>query len=43
VTISRRGSKWVVKAKKSGKVLGRHSSREKALAQLRAIEANKRG
>lgn len=41
VTIKKQGSKWVVVAKGSGKVLGRHGSRSEAEAQLRAIEASK--
>jgi len=34
------GNKWLVYSKK-GKVLGTHTTKEKALAQLRAIEVNK--
>ena len=39
--IVKQGDKYVVKAEHSGKVLGTHPTRDKALAQLRAIEANK--
>jgi hypothetical protein len=38
--IRKSGSKWLVKSK-AGKTLGTHDTKEKALAQLRAIEANK--
>lgn len=38
--VERRGDSWVVLSKK-GKVLGTHPSKQKADAQLRAIEANK--
>lgn len=38
--VERVGSKWVVKSE-SGEVLGTHPSKEKAEAQLRAVEANK--
>lgn len=40
--IIKRGRKWCVYSK-SGKKLGEHDTREKALAQLRAIEASKHG
>ena len=40
-TIKKVGDKWVVYPKKGGKRLGTHSTKEKALAQLRAIEINK--
>lgn len=40
-TIKKVDNKWVVYPKKGGKRLGTHSSKEKALAQLRAIEINK--
>lgn len=39
--IERRGSNWVVLNKSKTKVLGTHGSKEKALAQLAAIEINK--
>jgi len=39
--IKKRGSKWVVTDKSGKKVLGTHTSREKALKQLRAIEISK--
>ena len=39
--VEKRGDEWVVLNHTKKKVLGRHPSREKALAQLRAIEANK--
>jgi hypothetical protein len=40
--IVRSGDKWLVKDSKGEKVFGTHTSKEKALAQLRAIEANKK-
>jgi hypothetical protein len=40
-TIKSKDGKWVVMNKAETKVLGTHSSRDKALNQLRAIEANK--
>ena len=39
--IKKRGNHWVVLNKKGTKVLGTHSSKEKALKQLRAIEISK--
>jgi len=39
--IAHRGNKWVVLNKKGDKVLGTHSSREKAVKQLQAIEISK--
>lgn len=39
--IAHRGKKWVVLNKKGDKVLGTHSSREKAVKQLQAIEISK--
>jgi len=39
--ISHRGNKWVVLNKKGDKVLGTHSSRQKAVKQLQAIEISK--
>lgn len=41
--IRKRGNKWVVLDKKGKKVLGTHSTKEKALSQLRAIEISKHG
>lgn len=38
--ISRRGGKWVVLSHRGGQVLGTHPSREKALAQQRAVNAS---
>lgn len=40
--ISHEGGKWLVKSK-SGKVLGTHDTKEKALAQLAAVEISKHG
>ena len=39
--IRKRGSYFVVVSHRTGKVLGKHKTREGAEAQLRAIEANK--
>lgn len=39
--ISKRGKKWVLRSKKTGKVLGTHSSREGAIKQEQAIEIAK--
>lgn len=39
--VEKRGNEWVVVNHTRKKVLGHHPSRKKALAQLRAIEANK--
>jgi len=36
----KRGSKWVVVNKHSGKVMGTHDSEKKAQAQVRALYAN---
>lgn len=41
--IEHKDGKWIVMNKTKTKVLGTHSSKNKALAQLRAIEANKAG
>lgn len=41
--IEKRGDEWVVTNKDRTKVLGTHPSKEKALAQLRAIEMHKHG
>lgn len=38
--IRKRNGKWVVLSK-SGKNLGKHGSKQEAMTQLRAIEANK--
>jgi len=38
--IKKRGNEWVVINKKTGKVKGRHKTKEKALRQLRALYAN---
>jgi len=40
--IRKRGRKWVVLDSRGKKVLGEHDSREAAMDQLAAIEANKR-
>lgn len=40
--IEKRGDVWIVLTKDRKKELGRHSTKQKALAQLRAIEINKR-
>lgn len=40
--VEHRGANWVVLDHTKTKVLGTHPTKEKALAQLRAIEANKR-
>jgi hypothetical protein len=40
--IRKRGEKWVVLDSSGKKVLGTHSSREKAVKQMQAIEASKR-
>lgn len=39
--VEKRGNGWVVLNHTRKKVLGHHPTKEKALAQLRAIEANK--
>lgn len=39
--IVKRGSKWLLLSKKTGKVLGRHATREEAVKQEQAIEAAK--
>jgi len=38
--IRKRGNKWVVVNKETGKVKGTHSTREKAVRHLRALYAN---
>lgn len=40
--IVKQGSKYVLKSKDGSRVLGRHDSKKKALAQERAIEGQKR-
>lgn len=40
-TINKENGKYIVRAKKSGKKLGTHSTKKKALKQLAAIEINK--
>ena len=39
--IKKVGSSWVVYTHDGSRVLGKHPSREQALAQLRAVEASK--
>lgn len=39
--VEHRGNKWVVLNHTKTKVLGTHDTEEDAMAQLRAIEANK--
>jgi hypothetical protein len=39
--ISKKGDKFVLRSKKTGKVLGTHASKKKALAQERAIQISK--
>jgi hypothetical protein len=39
--IEKKGSKYVLRSKKTGKVLGTHPTKEKALAQERAIQVAK--
>lgn len=41
--IRKRGDKWVIVQKGTGKVLSEHSSRTKAEASFRAMEASKHG
>lgn len=41
--IVKSGNKWLVKDSKGKKTLGTHPTREKAIAQLRAIEISKAG
>ena len=40
--IRKRGNRWVVTDSSGKKKLGSHASKEKALMQLRAIEASKK-
>ena len=42
MVVKKSGSKWVLKSKDGKKTLGRHGSKEKALRQERAIQANKK-
>lgn len=39
--VVKRGRKWLFVAEKTGKVLGRHNTKEEAEAQARAVEAAK--
>jgi hypothetical protein len=39
--IHKRGDKWVIEQKGTGKVLSEHDTREDAEASFRAMEANK--
>jgi hypothetical protein len=41
--VAKEGKEWVVRSSSTGKVLGRHKTKEDAMRQLRAIEANKHG
>lgn len=41
--IKKRGGKWVIVQKGTGKVLSRHDTREKAEASFRAMEMHKHG
>lgn len=41
--IKKRGGKWVIVQKGTGKVLSTHDSREKAEASFRAMEMHKHG
>lgn len=43
MTVRKRGNKWVLISKPTGRVLGTHPTRAEALAQERAIQARKRG
>ena len=38
--VRKKGNKWVVVSKTSGRVLGTHSTKKSAVRQLRAIYAN---
>lgn len=40
--IKKVGGAWLVKTSSGKKTLGKHASKKKALAQLRAIEASKK-
>jgi hypothetical protein len=39
--IEKKGSKYILKAKSTGKLLGSHKTKEEALAQERAINISK--
>lgn len=39
--VKKEGNEWVVRAESTNKVLGRHKTKRDAMAQLRAVEANK--
>ena len=39
-TVQKHGGKWAVVKKDGGKVVGTHSSREEAMAHMRALYAN---
>jgi hypothetical protein len=41
ITQDEKTGEWLVHAKATGKVLGRHKTKQDALRQLAAIEANK--
>jgi hypothetical protein len=41
MVIEKQGGKYVLKSKKTGKVLGRHESKAKAEKQERAVQASK--
>jgi hypothetical protein len=41
--VRKEGSKWVVRAESTGRILGKHPTKREALRQLRAVEANKHG
>jgi hypothetical protein len=36
-SVRKKGSKWAVVNKKTGRVLGKHTSKKKAVAQLKAV------
>lgn len=42
MAIKKRGNKWVVTDRTGKKILGTHSTKDSALKQLRAVEANKK-
>jgi len=39
--VAKEGDHWVVRSETNNKVLGKHKTKQDALRQLRAIEANK--
>ena len=41
MVVRKRGSEYVLYSKSEGKILGRHKTKKKALAQERAIQASK--